>query len=692
VRNVAGAATLQANRLPTDENVCSTSPCGAFSPSISDDGRFVAYVLSGLAPVNEILVQDLATGSITPLTRMAGANGHSLEPSLGGSGDFVALTSFASQLGGVAGAGTPNVFLEGPVDPSAERRALLGVLDVSACGAGPCTPTLTSELVTKGASFTGDMAVVGSPVRVVSAGSGGVSVQSFGREGVDVALSASWVCAIAKADALGHPGRFAACGSRAGSTLADLTVQSAPLAASKIGLCGQRAVALGTNGVLYEANLATGSAARAVQVAQDFELGEGLDTDANGSIDSCLVAFRTREQDLGAVASLVGNRDLDNHDLAMFLLRTDGAVVDCHSSATDCPGQACEQFNYQVGRQAVVFLVNESDENFGFMPEQDLCSPGSDVNRDGLCDVSVRRCTGAGSLTEGTSFGQAANLFSEGGFPDGENTVTEAGYCGTSPTNVRFGQVCSSNLDCLAQPGETCQPGFVVMSALADTDGDEIPDVFDNCPLVANPDQKNSDANNPALTPDAFGDACDAYTCGDGIVQAAETCDDGPLNGTPGSSCSATCGCAVEFKVLGKLYPGSSDSTSIVVFGSAAPDGSGCLNLDTQTVGGVAPKSLDATTLRLSATKPTRSCPTSGGAPVVDMSSDSNYNLKLYDFNGDGIKDLKVPMKTRLIGAGPSTTQLYLTGRFRVAAGAVGGGCFESTAPVNVCLDDDHDH
>jgi hypothetical protein len=223
----------------------------------------VPTVSAGLTSVDEIMVQDLATGSITPLTRMAGADGHSLEPSLGASGDFVALTSFASQLGGVSGAGSPNVFMEGPLDPSLEGRALLGVLDVAAGGAGPCTPTLTNQLVSKGASFAGDMAVVGSPVRVVQVGSGGgVSVSSFGREGVDVALSAGWVCAIAKTNALGNPGRFAACGSRGGSALSDLTVQGAPLAAEKIGLCGQRAIALGSNGVLYQANLASSFAAR----------------------------------------------------------------------------------------------------------------------------------------------------------------------------------------------------------------------------------------------------------------------------------------------------------------------------------------------------------------------------------------------------------------------------------------------
>ena len=181
----------------------------------------------------------------------------------------------------------------------------------------------------------------------------------------------------------------------------------------------------------------------------------------------------------------------------------------------------------------MIFLVDEADENFGFTPAQDPCSPGSDVNEDGLCDVSVRRCTSAGSVTEGTSFGQAANLFSDGGFPDGENTVAEAGYCGTSPENVRFGQTCTSDSECLARAEETCQRGFVVLSALADTDGDEVPDVFDNCPDVANPDQLNSDASNPALDADAVGDACDAFTCGDGIVQDAEECDRAPRTARP---------------------------------------------------------------------------------------------------------------------------------------------------------------
>src|SRR6185369_16245718 len=59
--------------------------------------------------------------------------------------------------------------------------------------------------------------------------------------------------------------------------------------------------------------------------------------------------------------------------------------------------------------------------------------------------------------------------------------------------------VCRIDTDC--PHGASCERDLVV-HALEDTDGDEIPDVVDNCPTVPNPDQRDTDG-------DHVGDACE---------------------------------------------------------------------------------------------------------------------------------------------------------------------------------------
>ncbi|MCB9696944.1 MAG: DUF4215 domain-containing protein, partial [Alphaproteobacteria bacterium] len=64
-----------------------------------------------------------------------------------------------------------------------------------------------------------------------------------------------------------------------------------------------------------------------------------------------------------------------------------------------------------------------------------------------------------------------------------------------------------------------------------DADGDGVGDATDNCRAVPNPGQEDTDGN-------GVGDACQV-TCGDGLVQGTEQCDDG--NVFDGDGCDSSC-------------------------------------------------------------------------------------------------------------------------------------------------------
>lgn len=76
--------------------------------------------------------------------------------------------------------------------------------------------------------------------------------------------------------------------------------------------------------------------------------------------------------------------------------------------------------------------------------------------------------------------------------------------------------------DCImrAYPNYNSNPSdyrAIIWPIAADTDGDGIPDIRDNCPTTANPNQLDSDG-------DGIGDACDPDTDGDGILNHLDNC------------------------------------------------------------------------------------------------------------------------------------------------------------------------
>jgi hypothetical protein len=131
-----------------------------------------------------------------------------------------------------------------------------------------------------------------------------------------------------------------------------------------------------------------------------------------------------------------------------------------------------------------------------FMPDHPCEGLGGDTDGDGVCD-NLDNCP---LVTN----------------PDQSNSDPDAfgDACDNCPTADNPIQECSDNTDCIGV-SNTCIVSTGFCSAQNDNDGDgagdfcdldddndEIPDVDDNCPLVANGDQADADS-------DGLGDVCD---------------------------------------------------------------------------------------------------------------------------------------------------------------------------------------
>ena len=107
--------------------------------------------------------------------------------------------------------------------------------------------------------------------------------------------------------------------------------------------------------------------------------------------------------------------------------------------------------------------------------------------------------------------------------PDPSGAVfVSAGHCvETLATGPKEQGTCQTNSDCPA--GSQCRNDLLIAAA-ADSDGDEVPDPYDNCPTVPNPDQADSDG-------DGIGDACDLTL--DPTATPTATATGSPATATP---------------------------------------------------------------------------------------------------------------------------------------------------------------
>ena len=149
---------------------------------------------------------------------------------------------------------------------------------------------------------------------------------------------------------------------------------------------------------------------------------------------------------------------------------------------------------------------------------------GAECGRDGDC-APGERCQGDGQSLQRLVAPLSPDRRAGAVLPASGRCVDPAGKSGTP---------CRTDAECPA--GATCNADLLT-AGLADSDGDEIPDIVDDCPFVPDPEQRDSDG-------DGIGDACDTRTAGNGVREPGEDCDGADDAACPGQcQPDATCRC-----------------------------------------------------------------------------------------------------------------------------------------------------
>jgi len=288
------------------------------------------------------------------------------------------------------------------------------------------------------------------------------------------------------------------------------------------------------------------------------DLGEECD-DGNRSItDDCLPdCRRARCGDLAVRSDPADPADREECDVGG--VETAGCDDDC--TAVVCgdhhrnslAGEACDDGNQQDGDGCASDCRSDESCGNGIVDDRLPGNPGNDAdcltadlqdtNCAEVCDDGNRR-SGDGCSANCLSTEICGNGILDLGEVCDDGNGIDGDACPTTCTSDVPGWVCG---DGLVYPElEECDPGFETASC------DLSPFALDpqNCTFARCGDLyvntaagEQCDDGNQSLTDDCV--ACRDAVCGDGAVDLqppdVEECDLGPLNGTAGAGCSATC-------------------------------------------------------------------------------------------------------------------------------------------------------